>query len=388
MDMCPDPSETLPADDTGTETLRRFRYQALITLPFCLSCALGNEILAVIPEHMEDIALRYANSWRFLQVKSRNPETGLWTLNRLIGDGGALRSLYRTHQRTLAVQASLEVVLEGAYSPSNPIHHLRPGEDHSHPQLVGPVASALEIEEADAISFLARVVLAPRPAYRDEAEALAQQLLHQQAPNLPHDLVSDIYVRLVGRIEDAMRAEPIGPEWPSYVTHPSDAPDEYAQRIAAKTLNRGILRETISPIQAAPRVLLRRIGDAQVPVSSLERKMIVGGADKQLIADARSLRMNAVEHLERRMASEMFAEDERIEDLRERLLIHANSRYSLHSGAESPANQIWGDLMNHYATHAASIDPDRILDQDSLLLLGKLCDMSDECAFDWGSPDE
>ena len=66
--------------DWGADTIDRFRYQAEVTLPYCLAVVTRNKgILAVLPEHLEDIALQTDQSWRFLQVKSRNPERGLWT---------------------------------------------------------------------------------------------------------------------------------------------------------------------------------------------------------------------------------------------------------------------------------------------------------------------
>ena len=82
--------------DWGADTLDRFRYQAEVTLPYCLAVVTRNKgILAVLPEHLEDIALQTDQGWRFLQVKSRNPERGLWTAtDLLVQKGGALRSLY------------------------------------------------------------------------------------------------------------------------------------------------------------------------------------------------------------------------------------------------------------------------------------------------------
>ena len=41
-------------------------------------------IAAVVPEHHEDIALDCGPSWRYLQVKSREPDLGLWTLAQLL----------------------------------------------------------------------------------------------------------------------------------------------------------------------------------------------------------------------------------------------------------------------------------------------------------------
>ena len=101
--------------NAGSDTLARFRYQAEVTLPYCVSALLSaNDIVAVVAEHHEDIALKTKTGWRFLQVKSRNPERGLWRAADLFAKGGALRSLYRTYLATVGEDHSLELVLEGA----------------------------------------------------------------------------------------------------------------------------------------------------------------------------------------------------------------------------------------------------------------------------------
>ena len=88
--------------DWGSDTFARFRYQAEATLPYCLSLVSSHsDIQAVIPEHLEDIAIKTDSGWRFLQVKTRNPERGLWGASDLLSKkGGALRSLYRTYLLT------------------------------------------------------------------------------------------------------------------------------------------------------------------------------------------------------------------------------------------------------------------------------------------------
>ena len=84
------------------------------------------------------------------------------------------------------------------------------------------------------------------------------------------------------------------------------------------------------------------------------------------------------------LSADMFTIDEQLEDLKERVLIHANSRRSLHRTSATPAVLIWNDLLPLFSQHAANIDPDRVLAQDPMLILGELCDLSDECVFDWG----
>ncbi|MCZ0952226.1 MAG: dsDNA nuclease domain-containing protein, partial [Rhodospirillaceae bacterium] len=123
----------MPDSDWGSDTLARFRYQAEVTLPYCLSALLyENDIRAVVAEHLEDIALETTTGWRFLQVKSRNPERGLWKASDLLAKkGGALRSLYRTYLLTKGEDHSLELVLEGALKTNDLIMALRPQQDRT-----------------------------------------------------------------------------------------------------------------------------------------------------------------------------------------------------------------------------------------------------------------
>ena len=70
----------IPPDDTGTDTLKRYRYQAQLALPFCLACARKERVRSVIMEHFEDIVVEYDDYWHFIQVKTRNSNLGQWTL--------------------------------------------------------------------------------------------------------------------------------------------------------------------------------------------------------------------------------------------------------------------------------------------------------------------
>src|ERR671919_692299 len=98
--MTEGPLSVTPPDDTGSDTFRRFRYQAEVAFPFCLDTALIGNVISVIPEHLEDLAIEFADgSWRIIQIKTRDPGQAPWTLATLLGgDGGAFRSLLRTHR--------------------------------------------------------------------------------------------------------------------------------------------------------------------------------------------------------------------------------------------------------------------------------------------------
>src|ERR1035437_1260020 len=100
-----DPSQLVPSNDTGKSSFERFCYQAHIAFPYCLNCALGGDVVCVVAEHIEDLAVETNEGWRFLQIKTRDPEKGPWTLSDLTGKSGGLCSLLRAHRRLGALAA-------------------------------------------------------------------------------------------------------------------------------------------------------------------------------------------------------------------------------------------------------------------------------------------
>src|SRR3954454_19518106 len=108
-----DPHELLSPDDSGGDTFARFKYQAHVTFPYCLLLARGEAVTDVYAEHIEDIAVCESGAWRFLQVKSRNPERGQWTFGEVLRSG-AIRSLWRAYQAVAgSFEAKYEICLEG-----------------------------------------------------------------------------------------------------------------------------------------------------------------------------------------------------------------------------------------------------------------------------------
>lgn len=122
--MAIDPAHIVPSDDTGSDTFARYRYQAAFAFPFCLDCALGRSIDSVVFEHIEDLVLEQNERWRFIQIKTRDPGLGAWTLTDLLSDGGALRSLFRSYRLVGDVDCTFEAYLEGAARRRDGIEHL------------------------------------------------------------------------------------------------------------------------------------------------------------------------------------------------------------------------------------------------------------------------
>lgn len=380
-----DPKEIQPQVDAGSDVLRRFRYQAEITLPYCLSCSLGSEILSVIPEHLEDIAIECESRWRFIQVKTRNPERGLWRLSDLFVQGGALRSLFRTHKQISEVVVTLELLLEGATKPGDLIENLRSDGNRNDPGLVSAVADKLEIGEKDAISFLDRVVLHKPPPLRLNIKDSNLRLIHEQNSSLTHPEVLAIYEKLISEIERAMRADSLGPEWPGYVLHPSNRPSGFSERLAAKRITRARLKGLVAPLTSRPKHLLQRVTDSTTTsISELERKLVTGGATDRIIERARMLHSNAQAHLFTFQAGTLYPVHDLVEDLNQRLETHVVAKIALYQSSLRPAIDIWDSLLNEFTTNASVIDPNSVMNADPMLLIGHICELADMCVVDWG----
>lgn len=176
-----DPLGARPPDDTGTETFRRYLYQACLAVPFCLKCAAGEGVVSVIMEHFEDLVVEYEDSWLFIQIKTRNADRGPWRLNDAMG---GLRSLHRVFRETRHLEAKYELYLEGPVDPANVLHELvLDGSDFGRTLRDG-VKRELDIDDPECEEFLASVTVRPEQPPRDYAEARNIRILNEYAPRL------------------------------------------------------------------------------------------------------------------------------------------------------------------------------------------------------------
>ncbi|MDE0000532.1 MAG: dsDNA nuclease domain-containing protein [Rhodospirillaceae bacterium] len=375
----------MPDSDWGSDTLARFRYQAEVTLPYCLSALLyENDIRAVVAEHLEDIALETTTGWRFLQVKSRNPERGLWKASDLLAKkGGALRSLYRTYLLTKGEDHSLELVLEGALKTNDLIMALRPQQDRT--PLLPVVMEKLDATKESAEDFLRRVTLNESASHRTTIHATNARLLHVHAPSLTLPELEALHSSLLHEIENAMRCEPFGALWPQSVVHPEERSPLTEQRLQAKTLDANRMPKIVELLSSAERPLLKRlVQSGSTPFSSLTQKLIVGGATPALIERARNLQANAQHHRLLRAATSVSMVDAQLTDLHERIGTYVDTAAAIHASSPNPAIGMWDNLLERFSSHAAKIDQNNLLRADPMLLMGESCILSDQCVFDWG----
>ena len=372
--------------DWGSDTLARFRYQAEVTLPYCLSMlSSANDILEVIPEHLEDIALKTSDGWRFLQVKTRDPERGLWKASDLLTKkGGALRSLYRTYLLTEGDDHTLELLLEGAVKTNDPICMLYPGADRS--QLENMVVERLRTSKTAAKDFLRRITLNESLFHRSAIHATNARLLHELAPSLTQPELKALHNSFLDEIEKAMRCDRLSALWPRSVVHPNAQSTTTEERLRAKTLDADRLAAIAAPLAQVARPLLQRfVESGSRSVTPLTQKLVLGGAPPALVERARNLQANAHHQRYTRASKNLANENAVLSDLRERLLIYAQTATAVQETSDRPAVGIWQELLDRFDTQAGQIDRNNLVSADPMLLMGETCILSDECAFDWGT---
>jgi hypothetical protein len=373
-----------PPDDSGSDTFRRYCYQAHVAFPFCLKCALGEDILSVVAEHVEDVAIEEVDKWRFLQVKTRNPELGPWRLSHLTSTGGALHSAFRSHKVLPDVSLTIEILLEGSISPKDEINLLRSEEGRRRPELCEKIQQALGIDPQDCESFMSRIRLTPGLPSRDSIVDRNLRLLGNHASNSVHAAILAMYERAIMKIYDAMQGL-LDENWFELILSSTELSDDAAKTFEAKRLTRDALQEALSAALAPSKPLLKRILDQDAgPPSVLEQKLLVGGAPPAIIATAKSLRANAAIEEFENAATTLWGEDNVLDDVRERLRMRVESIAAVHAEAPRPAVPVWATLIERLPGWAPTVDQYWTFRRDPDLLLGEICQMADLCQIDWG----
>lgn len=179
--MVGDPLNTRPPDDTGTDTFKRYQYQACLAVPYCLKCAAGEGVRSVIMEHFEDIVVEYEDRWLFIQVKTKDARLGPW---RLSSAEGGLKSLYRAFEQTHHLRASYSLHLEGSIAAGDVLEELVPEKLPLSDSLRNRVAKNLEIEQADCDRFLAVTTVRPNQPPRAHITNHNLGMFNEYAPGL------------------------------------------------------------------------------------------------------------------------------------------------------------------------------------------------------------
>jgi hypothetical protein len=379
--------DVTPPDDSGTDAFTRFRYQAHVAFRFCLRCYFGEGVTAVVAEHFEDVLVETGDELRFVQIKTRNPDRGPWKFRHLMDAGGALRSLLRTHRALSDFDDGRRVVydirLEGALERGDQINRLVPGGAGADDGMCETCARTLEYDESEATAVLARVVVHAGEPPREFIEDRNLSDLRRAAGHLSANELKEIYEAGIDLIEQAMRAELLADAWPIAILDLKTAEEEARQRAAAKQIDRERLVPILGRLDGSDRALLARITDPdRLRATDLERKMEAAGAPEGLIDQAKQVRAQASRRILEFQASSVLNVDDFLADLEFRLLSVAQTSAAT-ATATPPAPVVWQAIERRLEAQPNQHDPRQILRQEPLLLMGAICQYSDECKFGW-----
>lgn len=382
IDEIPDP------DDSGSDTYKRYRYQAEAAFMSCLDLALIRTVLSITPERIEDLLIEQADRWRFVQVKTRDPGPGAFTFADLLADKGALRSVARTHEAIQGFddgrEIRYEIWLELGARSSNPIERLLVqewlGPDD---EMIETCAKRLKVEESFAEAMLKRCyVRAPLPP-RDLIRDSNIRNLQRYNPAVPVATTEEVYENVIDLVEKAMRAELLQDEFPQCIMQPDGVGEALAAKIAGKRLETASLAEMFQPLAGGDAAVLEQITDPdQLAASELDRKLLAAGVAEESRHQAKVLRANASRRTYE-LSSGLSDPGAKFADLDIRALTIASATAGV-AIAAPPGPEVFKRLLDQLLESPADVDPTGLLGQDGMLLFGRVCELSDQCHFGWG----
>ncbi|GBE39844.1 hypothetical protein BMS3Bbin08_02476 [bacterium BMS3Bbin08] len=391
-----EPTKIIAPDDSGSDTFDRYLYQAKVIFPFFLSCALGGPEISIIPEHIEDVLIEYPNNqWSFKQIKSRDGSVGYWTLSDLASkDSAPLKSLYRSFEVSSDVDATYELLLEQPLSPSGDVKLLLTPEGRSDDKLIKNVSKALKIKKSDCKIFLSKIRIFPSLPARKHIDAVNISLIQTLNKNLTGNKIENIYSSALNEIVRAMRGKSPGISWPSYIRHPFSISDRKIKLVDAKHITYKKCSSIIGIKDKKPTLLLERVLNPKLPPpTALESKLIKGGATEEIVSDAKMLRANAVMHEAEVLSRDLYSsssglsDDSEFQNVQNRLIVRTNATVAHNYKKDRPAIDIWNDLIGHLQSNSSQFDPNSLFEQDVFLLMGEICEISDQCITNWGIAD-
>ncbi len=377
-----------PEDDSGSSTVRRYTYQAEFAFLFCLNMAIGGATEAVILEHHEDVVVRSGGEWKFYQVKTRDPGLRPWSFSDLLREGGALRSLWRTHKCLESVDGvHLVAALEGPAASSDILlRKLKAPETRRDLDLVKEVCQKLSCNEQDALNFLGRCDVWDGLPTRNYVRSVNMDLLSKAAPSLSRRQVESLYEHFMSLIRSAMEGTLGESDWEIALIRPESLDESRRNLVSRKLLDRPSFEDISGSFtKEAPELLLEVVRTDLDVRSALQEKLLKGGAGSDVISQATKLRAKASAMEFRRLSSSLGNRtSNEVQNVRGRLQIRHTSIRDQYSDHEKPAIHIWSELITHLSSESEGIDPQKVFNNDAYLLLGEVCSMADECILDFG----
>lgn len=378
----------LASDPTGILTFERYLWQAKLAVRAWLGILGGTGIIAVVCEHVEDLAIVETTGYRFAQLKTR--DKGSWSASKICESGHAIHKLVASYKLAkdagIARMARFEVWLEGPPSEQKETTIFF-ADPSSASEGIKRKIRGLGITGAALTDFLKRLSIHCHQPARQGVDALNVRLIGAIWPGQSMTQIENLYATLLGVAGSAQSASEPPLSVRTALQAGRDAP--YASGvwdpIASQVLTEQQLRSLCPPLTAdTDQDLIARAASGEATV--LELKLVRAGASEETVRSALLARADAdVVATGARASGSMNEDTEGAFDTR--LLSVAGSVASL-AGATGislscPAEYIFHNLMSSVANTAA-IDVHGIYNRDHRLVVGHLCSVSDQCRFGWG----
>ena len=377
---------SLPSDPTGTVTFERFRWQTKLAVRTWLTSLAPGGPVSVVTEHVEDLVVVETAMFRFAQLKTR--DKGSWSAKSITTSGHAISRLVESYK--LAKDAGIhtsslfEAWLEGPQAEGKQTTSffadptLADAEIKKRIRDFGIRGPALD-------DFLSRLVIRCYEPTRQSIDAVVQKLIGATWPHLSFQQVELLYERLLemATAAQASAEPPAAMRGALRTAHAADMTrDATWAPIARQTLHRNQARALCPPLGTDTNEdLLARVEAGHA--SMLELKLVRAGATAATVAAAKGLRADS-EIASKLAQAAGRADDQALQAIQTRLLALATSTAALTaSGAPAPAETVFHGLMGRPAD-VLSTDPTKVFDGEARLVIGELCNLSDQCKFGWG----
>lgn len=415
-----------PDEDSGSDTLGRYRYQAEVAARDCLAMLTENTIDFVVCEWHEDFVVAFSDgSVELVSVKHREENQGPWTLVELCKNG-----LAHLFDRWCACECASNVRLRLATNAA-----MTPGKENAGTlvQMCGPEPGVVDgvsamvdrvarqmlkvrwMQPYDHIpltdkcklsditlpagfaervgEFLAQLEISCSPPQREHiTDVNIQSLLIPAVEHLQLDHVDlpASYDAIVNRIERSNRNESERGKLAAYIADPQRVrySTQVQQRVSRRTLTRAILREQFVFTSVQLPVFPRGNAPIVAPGGSrLRRKMRRGGVPADEAAFAEQLRSAWYQTWSERRSG-LAGDDTDLLNLSTEVLAvvfdcrrHARANSSDSDAPGIPVNDL---LTQRLAVEMLSTPPPFALNK--LHLQGLAYQLCDECLFFFSEP--
>lgn len=379
----------LTSNPTGIDTFERYLWQTKLAVLTWLSSLGPTGPIAIVAEHVEDLAIVETDCFRFAQLKTK--DRGSWGAMRLCGRDHAISRLIVSYQAAKAAGildlSRFEVWLEGPPAADIKTKTFFADPKRAHTDIKAKIRE-LGLKGPSLTDFLSRLSVHCHRPSRGTIDAVVIKAIGAVWPHMPYKQCQDLYDTLLGLAEAAQAAS----EPPAVIRDAIAAarinPVDLAlwAPIEKQVLLGQHLAAVCPPLPSATNTeLLQRAAASQTTL--LELKLVRAGATPGTVAKAIEVRA-AADVAGALATSAGRVDDAGMADLDERILTLGDAVANLAkldaAVAPAPAEFVFNNLMSR--PDIAATDITKIYEGDYRLVIGRLCGLSDECKFGWGHP--